>query len=194
MPYINERMPRRLAAGFKTGPEFKTRIVSLDNGREQRNREWLYPRWKAQGNMAAFEAKDRQDLIGLFMVTAGQWAAFRMMDPTDNFVAAEPIAPAIGTTQPVQLVRAYRLGAANALAKIQAPQDDAQVFRNGVLVPGTMDFGLGLFTPTSPWSAGTYTWTGHYDRWMRLDSDWGAFTANTLGIYTTDIELVEDRR
>lgn len=194
MNYINERMPRRLAAGFKTGPEFRTRVVPLDNGREQRNREWLYPRWRAQGNMAAFDAKDRQDLIGLFMVSAGQLNAFRMMDPTDCFVAGEPLAPVIGTTQPVQLIRSYTYGSASAVALIQAPQDDAQVLRNGAPVLGEMDFQLGRFTPASPWIAGAYTWMGHYDRWMRLSSDWAAFTANTLGIYTADIELIEVRR
>lgn len=197
MSYINARLPRKLSAGLRIGPEWKTRVVTHHNGREQRNAEWLYPRWRATGNMGAFTEPDRAAFRHLFVATRGRWAAFRVFDPLDCVASGEPIAPAIGTTSPVQLMKTYTFpGASTAVSvPIQAPvAGSVVVYRDGVPVAGTLDDTLGLFTPGAPWEAGTYTWSGQHDRWMRFDSDWGALTANAMNAYTADIELVEVRR
>lgn len=195
MAFIDTRMPRRIAAGFTVGPEWKTLVVPLDNGREQRNRQWLYPRWRGQGNMGSFKPADRQELMGMFVAVGGRLNAFRFFDPTDHSVEGEAIAPSIGTSSPVQLVRTYGFGSASAIVLIQAPvAGTVTVFRNGVAVSGTLDATTGLFTPAAPWVAGTFTWTGQYDRWMRFDSDWSAFTADALDVWTADIDLIEVRR
>lgn len=195
--YINARLPRRIAAGFKVGPSFRTHVVTLDSGREQRNRQWRYPKWRGSGNMAAFTPADRQALISIFVAVGGQWGAFRFHDPTDHLAANESIAPAVGSSTPVQLVRSYVFpGSATAIeVLVQAPvAGTVTVYRDGMPVAGTLDDQLGLFTPSAPWAAGTYTWSGQYDRWMRFENDWGALTAAHDNVYTADIELVEVRR
>lgn len=195
MSFINARLPRRITAGLRIGPEWKTRVVELDNGREVRNREWLYPRWRASGNMAAFTPDDRAALRQWFVAVAGKHQAFRVQDPLDHMAANEALAPAIGTSTPVQLVKTYGIAGTGVgvAALIQAPVV-ATVYRNGVPVPVTVDMETGLVTPDAPWAAGTYTWSGQFDRWMRFDSDWGALTAEAPNVYTADIELVEVRR
>ncbi|QQP96484.1 DUF2460 domain-containing protein [Lysobacter enzymogenes] len=147
--------------------------------------------------MGAFNADDRQALINMFVAAQGKWACFRVFDPTDYFVTNEPLAPPIGSSTPVQLVRNYAFPGSNVYgtALIQAPVASTVVInKDGSPVDGTLNDQLGLFTPSSPWAPGTFTWTGQYDRWMRFDSDWGAFTANALNAFTADIDLVEVQR
>jgi uncharacterized protein (TIGR02217 family) len=197
MSYINATMPRRIAAGFKIGPRWKTDITVMDNGREQRNRGWLYPRWEGSGNLGAFSPEDRQALIAMFVVAGGRWSAFRVFDPTDHYVSNEPVAPDFGTSMPLQLMRGYTFPGSGVSVPVlvQAPIGSTVVVkRNGTPVAGTLDDTLGLFTPAAPWEHGLYTWTGQYERWMRFDSDWGAFTANAMNAYTADIDLIEVRR
>lgn len=197
MTYIDAQLPRRISTGLKIGPEWRTRIKEMANGGEERNAQWLYPRWRAQGNMAAFVEADRAAFRGMFVAARGRWAAFRVFDPMDSTASGALLLPQIGTSNPVQLRKPYTFpGSVETVwVLIQAPQaGSVTVFKDGVPVAGTLDAGFGLFTPAAPWDAGVYTWTGRHDRWMRFDSDWGAFTANTQDIYETDIELVEVRR
>lgn len=195
MSFINARLPRRITAGLRIGPEWKTRVTELDNGREVRNREWRYPRWRASGNMAVFTPDDRAALRHWFVAVAGKHQAFRVQDPVDHIAANEPIAPVIGTLTPVQLVKSYDIAGTGVGVStlIQAPVT-AAVFREGSPVAVTVDEETGLVTPDAPWAAGTYTWTGEFDRWMRFDSDWGAVAAEAANVYTADIELIEVRR
>lgn len=189
---IDWRLPSRIAAGFKGGPEWQTRVTPLRNGREVRNREWLYPRYRYSANFGAFNAQDRQALIGAFMATGGKHLLFRFRDPTDFIVAAEPLLPVVGTSTPVQLSRRYSFGPSYATSLLQAPVAGTTVVRrDGVPIAVTVDALTGLVTPSAPWASGAYTFDTQYDRWVRFDSDWGAFTAATPGVWTSDIDLVE---
>lgn len=197
MSFINARLPRRISAGLRIGPEWRTQVVDLDNGREVRNAQWLYPRWRASGNMGAFSETDRAELRRLFVAARGKLYAFRVYDPVDYSAAGEVIAPSVGTTTPVQLIKTYTFpgDSSGVTIKVTAPvAGSVTVFRDGTAVAGTLDASTGLFTPSTTWLAGAYTWTGQFDRWMRFDSDWGSLTANALNAYTADIELVEVRR
>jgi len=197
MSFINARLPERLAAGLVIGPEWRTEIVPLDNGREVRDAKWLYPRWKAIGNMAAFEPAERQALLRWFIATRGMLNAFRVKDPLDWVAANEPIAPVVGTTTPVQLFKSYGIAEAGVSVpvRIQAPvEGTVTVYADGVAVAGTLDAGTGLFTPDEAWDGADFTWSGQFDRWMRFASDHGAVTAVAKHVLTADVELVEVRR
>lgn len=189
---IDYRLPSRVAAGFKGGPEWETRMRALRSGRELRNRKWLYPRYRYTANIGAFNATDRQALIGVFMAAAGKHMLFRFKDPTDFIVAGEPLSPTIGTSAPVQLSRRYPFGPSSGVALLQAPVAGTLVVRlNGTPISVTVDTTTGIVTPGAPWAAGTYTFDCQYDRWVRFDSDWGAFTASAQGVWTAEIDLVE---
>ncbi|WP_064746813.1 DUF2460 domain-containing protein [Lysobacter antibioticus] len=193
MAFINSRLSSCVAYGFSGGPEYSTLVVPLDNGREQRNRQWLYPlhRYSAQ---FLHLAKDAQaEIIAVFHAAVGRLYAFRFKDWNDYTAVAEPIAPAIGTSQPVQLVKTYVFGAAATTRLIQAPVGGVVVKRNGVAVAGTLDTTTGLFTPSSPWTSGAYTWDGEFDVWVRFASDHNAFAIGGPNASTSDIELVEVR-
>lgn len=197
--YINAVMPRDISAGFKIGPKWKTPETPMDNGTVIRNAQWRYPLWCGSGNMAAFTPAKRQALVAMFVATRGKWAAFKVWDPTENTAVDEVIAPVVGTSTPVQLSKRFYFPGSTDIAdsadiKIRCPIIAATVIKvDGSPVTVTIDEQTGLATPAAPWAAGTYTWSGRYYRWMRFDSDWGAFTANAQNLYTADIELIEDR-
>lgn len=192
MAFINTRLPPRIAAGFKGGPHWKTRINVLRNGREVRNKEWMYAQYRYSANFGAFNDADRQALIGIFQAAGGRWAAFRFKDPTDYFVTGEPLAVDVGTSTAVQLSRVYSFGASVATSRLEAPvAGTTTVYRDGVAISVTVDDETGMVTPTAPWEAGVHTFDTQYDRWVRFDSDWGAFVANAMGVWTADLDLVE---
>lgn len=194
MSYINTRLSTCVAYGFSGGPEYSTLVVTLDNGREQRNRQWLYPRHRYAAQYMNLSPEAQKEILAAFHAAAGQLHVFRFKDHNDYKAVAEPLAPAIGTSTPVQLVKTYSLGAQATVRVIQAPVAGAVVKRNGVAVAGTLDTSTGLFTPSAPWVAGTFTWDGEFDVWVRFASDYNAFAIGNLRVHTADVELIEVRR
>lgn len=195
MTYINTRLDDRVAYGFTGGPEWSTQVVMLDNGREQRNAQWLYPRHRYSAEYRNLAPERRQQVLAAFYAARGQAYPFRFKDWNDYTASNEPIAPAIGTSTPVQLVKTYAFGGQASTRLIQAPvAGTVTVFRNGTPVSGTLDDETGLFAPDSAWTAGTYTWSGQFDVWVRFASDYNAFSLENVGVGSAAIELIEVRR
>ena len=61
-------------------------------------------------------------------------------------------------------------------------------------VAGTLDLLTGEFTPTAPWAAGSYTWSGEFYVWVHFTNDYNSFTINSWRASTADLELEEDKR
>lgn len=201
MTYINHRISDCVAQGFTGGPEWNTLIVSLANGREQRNGQWLFPKHRYTAQYMNFQRAEQQEILSAFHAARGQLHVFRFKDWNDYTAESENgdwvplLAPTIGTTTPAQLYKEYFMGAQGTLRKIQAPVDGTVVvLHNGLPVAVTVDPTTGLVTPSVAWASGSYTWTGDHDVWVRFASDYNAFTANTNNAATSDIELVEVRR
>lgn len=196
---INERLPGCLAAGFVFGPEFRTQIVTGPNGAEWRNRDWLYGRWRGTGSYHAFTPDAQAQLDAAFQVAAGMWAAFRVRDESRRdrwYVEDEVVEPDIGTEEPLQLTRTYEWGGFTTSRMIQAvdPSEFSMELDGSPFTAYTLDDELGLVVPNAAWAAGTYTWTGAHDLWMRFNSDWGATTVQAQRVTSGDIELIEVRQ
>lgn len=201
MTYINHRISDCVAQGFTGGPEWNTLVVRLANGREQRNAQWLYPNHRYSAQYMNFQRMEQQEILAAFHVARGQLHVFRFKDWNDYTAASEDgawqavLTPTIGTMTPAQLFKNYLMGSDSTARKIQAPvSGTVVVLRDGAPVAVTVDYSTGLVTPSSNWLAGSYTWTGDHDVWVRFASDYNAFTANTNNAATADIELVEVRR
>lgn len=200
MTYIDHRISDCVAQGFTGGPEWNTLIVPLANGEEQRNGMWLFPKARYSAQYMNFNRAEQQEIIAAFYASRGQLHVFRFKDWNDYTAESEEgdwdaiLTPSIGTMTPAQLFKRYNMGSQTTLRKIQAPVATVTVLRNGLPVSVTIDYTTGLVTPLANWVAGTYTWTGEHDVWVRFASDYNAFTANTNNAATADIELVEVRR
>lgn len=195
MAFIETRLPDRVASGFRGGPEWSTLIVPMDNGREQRNAQWLYPKHRYTAQYGLFNEADRLSVLNAFHAMRGRLHCFPMKDHNDSYAASEVIMPVAGTMTPVQLIKTYTHGGQTSTRLIQCVSTDAVVYRNGVAVAGTMATSTGLFTPDSNWSGtGTFTWTGNFYVWVRFDSDYNSFSTIHSQVRTADIELIEVRR
>lgn len=194
MAYINTRLDECVAYGFSGGPAWNTLVVNMDNGREQRNGQWLYPKHRYSAQFMNVRPQARDEILNAFHAARGKLHAFRFKDWNDYTATSEAIAPAIGTSTAVQLVKSYTFGSEVSTRLIQAPVSGAVIYKDGSPVSGTLDTATGLFTPSAPWAAGSYTWSGEFDVWVRFDSDYNAFTIGDWQAHTADIELVEVRR
>lgn len=193
MNYIPIRLSTCVAYGFSGGPNYSTLVVDLDNGREQRNQQWLYPKHSYSATYLNLSKQAQREILAAFHAAGGRLLAFRFKDWNDFEAIAEPLAPAIGTSTPVHLIKTYSFGPQSRVRLIQAPVT-ASIKRNGVAVAGTLDAGTGLFTPSAPWVAGTFTWDGEFDVWVRFASDFNAFSIGAPNARTSDVELIEVRR
>lgn len=195
MSFINERLPEDIAYGFSGGPRWSTTIVDHANGRENRNANWMYGRCEYTADINVFTAAQRKTLLNWVYAARGAWLAFRFKDWLDFEAVDEPLAPAIGTTTPVQLIKTYTVGATLATRLIRAPvAGTVTVYRDGGPVAGTLDDTTGLFTPDAAWVAGTYTWSGQHDVWVRFLRDYNPLTIHRPNGTAFSIDLIEVRR
>lgn len=196
MAFINTRLPARIAAGFKCGPEWDTRVIPLNNGREARNKNRAYALRKYTANYGAFNTTDRATLLGIYEAVSGRFHAFRLRDAVDYIATNEQISVNDGTTDAAQLVMTRSFGSVSQVRLIQAvdPNTFTMTKNGSPFTAFTLDDETGLVTPDANWEVATYAWSGYFDLWVRFDSDWLAFTAHASDVWTTDMELVEVRR
>lgn len=196
MTYINNRISDCVAYGFTGGPEFSTNIVLLDNGRELRNAQWMYPRHRYSADYANLLPDAKDQLLAAFHAARGRWAAFRFKDWNDYVAVNQALSVNVGTQDPVQLVKRYFLGGAFAERRIAAVVSAVVTGPSGQ-VTGTVDNVTGMFTPAANWEAGSHTWSGEFDVWVRFDSDFNSFvigSGNADGhLHSASIDLVEDK-
>lgn len=182
MAFIATRMPEKIVSGFLIGPRWQTQVVPMDNGREQRNAEWLYPKYEARANMGAYDSTTRASIRNMYMACRGKLHAFRVKDPLDYTASAQPLVTVGGVTY---LSKAYTFGTETASRLIQAPVTAA------LSGAGSVDLTTGIVTGAN---AAVDTWTGTFDIWMRFDTDWNAVSAKTTDIWDIELELIEVRR
>jgi len=196
MGFINAILDEEVAYGFEGGPEYSTDITALENGLENRNSAWAYPRHKYDAEFDNLQDDARSAIIRVFHAVRGKRHAFKFKDWNDYTSDASPLSvpPSfIGTLLPVQLYKTYIFGEAYTIRPIQAIES-ATVYLAGTAVAGTIDTELGMFYPSSAWVDGAYTWSGEFYVWVRFDADYNSFTVNNWQSSTAKVSLLEDKR
>lgn len=191
MAFINKRLNDCVAYGFTGGPEYNTLIVPLDNGLEQRNEQWLYPKHRYSAQYMNLRPNAADEILAAFHAMRGALHACRFKDHNDYS----------GTNQPFyedgegvwRMVKEYTLGedetAETTLRLIQAPVVGSIVLSGGGSL-ANLDFQRGVYNG----DATGLTWSGEFDVWVRFANDYNAFTIGNWQAHTADIELIEDRR
>ncbi|MFP5075726.1 TIGR02217 family protein [Rhizobium sp. YIM 134829] len=77
------RFPLRLSLGTSGGPERRTEIVNLSNGREARNRRWRDARRRFDAGSGLKSLDDLYAVLAFFEARAGALYGFRFRDPLD---------------------------------------------------------------------------------------------------------------
>ncbi|MDG3574846.1 MULTISPECIES: DUF2460 domain-containing protein [Rhizobium] len=85
MPGFHEvRFPLRLSLSTSGGPERRTDIVNLTNGRESRNRRWRAARRSYDAGSGVRSIDDLYEVAAFFEARSGALYGFRFRDPFDD--------------------------------------------------------------------------------------------------------------
>lgn len=101
------RLPIDVERGAQGGPQFKTTVVSMASGHEQRNQEWSRSRAVYQIGYGIRDREDMEEVYAFFLARRGRHRAFRFRDWLDFSGEAEPLLTVAGQPTKRQLVKTY---------------------------------------------------------------------------------------
>ena len=190
--FIDHRIATRVSKEFRRVVTGKTDIVQMANGRERRNAAWGLKKMQFTASFAMLTPESQEEVMSAFYAANAQLLLFRFRDHGDFQVTGSPIVGAVvGQLNAVQLTKRYSFGTAFADRIVQAVKSCVVKTPADAVFPGALNQQLGTFDPTGNWTAGTYTWSGTFDCWVRFNSDEFDVTMQTLDIATTDVSLIE---
>ena len=180
------RFPLRVALGTSGGPVRRTDIVSLSNGRENRNRRWQDARRHYDAGSGVRSLDDLYAVLTFFEARAGQFNGFRFRDPVDHKSCApggsisavdQFLGGADGTTASFALVKRYADAGGETVRRIDKPVvGTVSVAVGGSAVPAadyTVDHVAGTITfkPGKVPTSGTVRAGFEFDVPVRFDTD-----------------------
>lgn len=193
MTVLNSELDECVAPGFTGGPEFSTQIVSLRNGAERRNGNWIYARHRYTASYGSLTRARYVAIRQMFLSCQGMLRGFLFRDPGDYSATAESIGNAPSGSTPVQLYKSSTVDSVTYTRIITRPESVGfTLYQNGIAKAGTLNTSTGYFTPTTAWTAGQpLTWTGTFLVPVRFASDWLPMTFDGLEDVDGSVELLE---
>ncbi len=178
---------------FIAQPGWSTRIVSLANGKEKRNKNWVNAKHTFTLPMNNIPEIGFEILKACFMAVGGSANGFRVKDWTDYTAEQTLMTLAPSGSTPVQLSKRYVFGPVSYDRPITKPvAGTVKVFQAGAPKAGTVDAATGLFTPTSAWTPGAIlTWSGEFDVPVRFNSDDLPMSLDNPDAFNGDVVLLE---
>ncbi len=181
------RFPLRLALGTSGGPVRRTDIVSLSNGRENRNRRWRDARRHYDAGSGIRSIGDLYAVLAFFEARAGQLHGFRFRDPVD-FKSCPPDAAITSVDQLIgtgdgmaavfQLVKTYGDAGGESVRDIAKPVAGTVLVSVGGVAAAPADFTLDAasgrvtFVPGKIPASGVAVRAGYeFDVPVRFDAD-----------------------
>ena len=148
MSFDEVRLPTKIEFGALGGPRFRTEVVVLGSGHEQRNAEWSAARGRWNIAPGIQSDADLQAIIAFWYARQGRLRGFRFKDHTDFSVTGQVLNSAVvGGETSVQLVRTYQSGARVHTRTITKPAaGTVQLYLDGVPIAATVDTTTGLAT------------------------------------------------
>lgn len=181
------RFPLRLALGTSGGPVRRTDIVSLSNGRENRNRRWRDARRHYDAGSGIKSIGDLYAVLEFFEARAGQLYGFRFRDPLDfkscapgGTVAAndQALGTGDGVTAVFQLSKTYGDAGGVSVREIAKPVAGTVVISLSGTAVAPTDFTLDAatgrvtFLPSKIPASGAVIRAGfEFDVPVRFDTD-----------------------
>lgn len=174
--YESPRFPERVAYGAVGGPRFRTTVVAVTGGTEQRNAMWSCPLHQWDVSQGVKSHADFESLRAFFLTMKGRAHGWRFKDWTD-YTASHTDGRVTGiTTQTFQLVKRYTSGSQTQDRKIVKPIAAGFVLKDqSTTLVLTTDYTIatttGIVSTTAPRTAANLTWSGEFDVPMRFDVD-----------------------
>jgi len=201
------RLAEDISFGASGGPQFRTTVVEMASGREQRNREWAEARNVYDVGLGLRSENDLGVLLAFFRARAGRAFGFRYKDwldyksslPQQAVTATDQqIAIGDGAMVAFQLVKTYDSGGISHVRDIVKPVSGTVQIALGGVVQATgwqVDIVTGIVTFTTAPGVGAVITAGYeFDVPVRFSDD---FLAITLESYQAgqipSIPLIEVR-
>lgn len=197
MGRINAVLDEEVDYGFSGGASYSTDVTELENGFEERDSGWEYPKGEYSASFGDIQDDARDKLVHVFNVCRGKRHSFMFKDWNDYTIEDQVLEVEAGTANKVQLYKRYEFGNAYTIRPIQALSD---AFRapvitdeNGDPVAGSFNMLTGEFTPVGLWGYGEYRLTCDFYVWVRFDADYNPLEINSWRANTAKVDLIEDR-
>lgn len=188
------RLPDDVEQGARGGPGFKTTIVTLSNGEEQRNQEWSVARGAWDIGYGIRNRADMEAVYAFFMARKGRAFGFRFKDWLDYAAVAEAVGtPADPLTR--QLQKTYQDDVAAYVRTIVLPvADTLHVYIDDIETVSGWTLGdNGLLTFDSDPGENVKA-SFEFDLPARFDTDGIPFSVlNLNAIAATNIPIIELR-
>lgn len=186
MTFHDVRFPLDIALNSEGGPAWRTEIVALTSGHEQRNSPWAASRRAWNAGYGVKSLADIESVIVFFEARRGRLYGFRFRDPFDwksGPLLADPdpedqvIGAGDGAASQFPLVKRYVSGGASHVRTIARPvEGSVRVALDGIEqsegADFTVDAGAGLVTFAAPPGEGVAVTAGFaFDTPARFDTD-----------------------
>lgn len=181
--------------GWEGGPQFKTQIVELRNGRERRNAVWSQPRHRFTAPFNNISLADYAAIKRMHLVCRGMLHAFRFRDELDYTATNDQFGVGDGTTAEFQLGKLSTLDGVEYYRQVYAIAGTPTITVNGSPASATVNDRTGVVTFDSsdiPGNGEILRWSGTFDIWVRFATDDLPFSlaqANDRAVGS--IELIE---
>lgn len=208
MAFVETRFPTDLSFGSQSAPNYKTTVVVLGSGYEQRNAAWSQGRNRYDAAYGMKTVQDLEQVIIFFNAMEGRLHGFRFKDPLDyntggyglsNSTTDVVIGTGDGATATFQLVKKYTKGTRTTTRTITKPVSGTVL----VAVDGTpqvestdftVDTTTGIITfISSPLPSGSITAGFDFDIPCRFDVDELPFSIEDLDAGAVSVPIVEIR-
>lgn len=107
MAFHDVRLPVDIERGAKGGPRFKTSVISMSNGREQRNIDWSRARARWDIAYGIDGAAEFIRIIDFFTARRGRGYGFRFRDWSDFAATDAALGVGTGANASFQLLKVY---------------------------------------------------------------------------------------
>ncbi|MFQ5774204.1 MAG: DUF2460 domain-containing protein [Kiloniellaceae bacterium] len=176
MSFDEVRLPTKIEFGALGGPRFRTEVVLLGSGHEQRNAEWSAVRGRWDVAPGIQSQSDLSAIIAFWYARQGRLRGFRFKDHTDFAVKGQVLIAGVqGGETSVQLVRTYASGGQAYTRTITKPvAGTVQLFLDGQPIASSVDTATGVAT-FAPLAGGSpspvLTADFEFDVPVRFDTD-----------------------
>lgn len=192
MAYLDAYLQPCPGYGWEGGPEFRTRIVEMANGRERRNADWAQARHRYVAPFLNISRDAYRLIKQMHLVCRGQLNCFRFRDELDYQSANEIFAVADGVQTVFQLAKVSTIDGISYVRNVYAPLAGVTVTDNNSPVTPTIDYDRGTVTfAAPPTNNHVLRWTGEFDVWVRFTQDYLPFTLDNPNATNGQVDLIE---
>lgn len=138
------RLEENVERGAQGGPRFKTTIIGVGSGNEQRNQEWSVSRAEWDLSYGITSNTDFEQVRDFFYARRGRAFAFRFKDWTDYAATEQELGLGDDMNTDFQLIKTYGDSAATYTRKITRPVSGTVVIRiDGTPQTEGVDYDIG---------------------------------------------------